>query len=164
VAIGLGSNLGDRLGMLRAALSEIASFARVEAVSSVWATEPRDVLRQPPFLNAALLLLPPPHLSPAELLRLCLDVEARLGRVREAPRGPRSIDIDLLLWGDLRVEEGGVVVPHPRLASRRFVLAPLAEIAPHMRHPGLDRSIASLLASCPDDGAVERLGPLRGPR
>lgn len=153
-AVGLGSNLGDRAAELRSAALRLARLGRVVAASAVFETEPRDLLAQPDFLNAALLL--ETALPPRELLDGCLAIERERGRMREVPRGPRTLDLDLLFVDDLVLEEAGLVLPHPRLAERRFVLAPLAEIAPGWRHPVAGATVAELLARCPDAGRTVR--------
>lgn len=137
--IGLGANLGDREATLRRAVELLGEVPGVEvvAVSSLHDTEPWGYADQPRFLNAACAL--ETELAPRELLAALLDTERRLGRERVAgaPRyGPRTIDLDLLVHGDLVVSEPGLEVPHPRLHERRFALAPLAEIAPALVIPG----------------------------
>jgi 2-amino-4-hydroxy-6-hydroxymethyldihydropteridine diphosphokinase len=147
--VGLGSNLGDREAALRRALERLAALPRTEvvAVSSFRETEPVGYAEQPPFLNAAAAL--ETGLSPRELLEELLAVERELGRRREGPRfGPRTIDLDLLLYGQLELEEPGLEVPHPRLHERRFALEPLAELDPALRVPG-HGSVAELLAQQP---------------
>jgi len=140
--IGLGSNLGDRDAALRGALELLGT--EVVAVSSFRETDPVGYLDQPRFLNAAAAL--DTELPPRELLARLLEVERELGRTRDGPRyGPRTIDLDLLLYGDLVIDEPGLVVPHPRLAERRFVLEPLAELDPDLVVPGLGR-VTDLLA------------------
>ncbi|HSC90970.1 MAG TPA: 2-amino-4-hydroxy-6-hydroxymethyldihydropteridine diphosphokinase [Gaiellaceae bacterium] len=136
--IGLGANLGDREGTIRAALELLAAHDAIEVagVSSLRETDPVDYLDQPRFVNAAAAL--DTELGPRPLLDAMLEVERRLGRVRGAgPRfGPRPIDLDLLLYGDAVVAEPGLVVPHPRLHERRFALEPLAELEPGLVVPG----------------------------
>ena len=145
--IGLGGNLGDREATLRAALELLAAEPGVvvDAVSSFTETEPWGYADQPWFLNAVCAV--ETELGPRDLLARLLAVERRLGRSRgDGPRfGPRSIDLDLLVHGELTVSEPGLEVPHPRLAERRFVLSPLAEIAPDLVVPGHGR-VADLLA------------------
>jgi 2-amino-4-hydroxy-6-hydroxymethyldihydropteridine diphosphokinase len=156
VFLGLGSNLGDRQAAITEALVRLAARgAPCDRRSSSWLTEPVGGPPQGFFLNAAARVTS--DLSPRELLEACLRVEREMGRVRTVRNGPREIDVDLLLYGDLVIEEPGLVVPHPRLAERRFVLAPLAEIAPDVVHPRLGLRVAELLALCPDRSSVERL-------
>ena len=135
--VGLGANLGDREAMLRAALEQLAVEPGVEvvAVSSFRDTAPVGIENQPRFLNAAAAV--ETELSPRDLLDRLLSVEGRLGRTREGPRfGPRTIDLDLLLYGDEVIDEPGLEVPHPRLHERLFALEPLAELDPTLQIPG----------------------------
>jgi 2-amino-4-hydroxy-6-hydroxymethyldihydropteridine diphosphokinase len=136
--VGLGSNLGDREATIRAALVELGAAESVEvvAVSRLIETEPVGYVDQPRFLNGAAAL--DTELAPRALLELLLDVEARFGRDRAAvpAEGPRTLDLDLLLYGEARIDEPGLRVPHPRLHERAFVLAPLAELAPGLDVPG----------------------------
>ena len=136
--IGIGSNLGERESTIRDALALLAADPEleVEAVSSIRETDPVGMVDQPRFLNAAIRLAT--DLAPYPLLERLLAVEQQLGRVRTGERyGPRTIDVDLLLYGDEIVDEPGLRVPHPRLAERRFVLEPLAELDPGLVVPGL---------------------------
>jgi 2-amino-4-hydroxy-6-hydroxymethyldihydropteridine diphosphokinase len=129
--IGLGSNLGNRETLLRRAAEAIGAVR----LSPVIETEPWGYADQPRFLNAVAEL--ETELRPRELLELLLDVERRLGRTRHGPRyGPRTIDLDLLLYGDEVIDEPGLQVPHPRLAERLFVLEPLAALVPERKIPG----------------------------
>ena len=156
--VGMGSNLGDRAGnLLRGVRGMLAAGLRVARLSSVYETEPfgvEDV--QPAFLNMVAELsapLPPP----LELLRLLLDIERDAGRRRERALAPRTLDLDLLLYGDERSETDALTLPHPRLHLRRFVLVPLAELIPAALHPTLGTSFAELLAAASDDDSrVER--------
>lgn len=135
--VGLGANLGDRSAMLRAAVEALRRepALTVVAVSSISETDPVDYLDQPAFLNAAVAL--DTALTPRELLDLLLAIEGRLGRTREGPRfGPRTIDLDLLLYGEEQVDESGLEVPHPRLHERLFALEPLLELDPALVLPG----------------------------
>ncbi len=145
--VGLGANLGDREASIRRAveLLRVEPEIDVVAVSTLRETEPVGYVEQPPFLNGAAAL--ETELEPRELLDRLLAVERELGRVREeGPRfGPRTIDLDLLLHGDSVVHEPGLIVPHPRLAERRFALEPLHELDPGLALPG-GRLVADLLA------------------
>ena len=146
--VGIGANLGDRERTLRLALRLLGDRegVTVAAVSSLRETAPVGYLDQPPFLNGAARLVT--ELSAPELLRVLLDVERQLGRERSGPRfGPRTIDLDLLLYDGVELDEPGLVVPHPRLHERRFVLEPLAELAPGLVVPGrgpVERLLAKL--------------------
>jgi 2-amino-4-hydroxy-6-hydroxymethyldihydropteridine diphosphokinase len=135
VYVALGSNLGDREAYLWQALGLLAAepAVKVQRVSSFYETKPVGNPQQPDFLNAVVQLAC--ALSPLELLRTLQAIEKRLGRVRREPWGPRTIDLDLLLFGQVTVEEPGLTVPHPRLLERDFVLVPLAEIAPDLTLP-----------------------------
>jgi 2-amino-4-hydroxy-6-hydroxymethyldihydropteridine diphosphokinase len=145
--VGLGSNLGDREAALRQALDEIAELPGTDVlgVSSFRDTAPVGIVDQPRFLNAAAEL--ETNLPPRELLAALLEIERRLGRDRAAapPGGPRTIDLDLLLYGDSRISEPELQIPHPRLAERRFVLEPLAELDPQLEVPAKGR-VQALLA------------------
>ena len=136
--IALGSNLGDREATIRGALDALAGEPAIEvvAVSSLVDTAPVGVVDQPRFLNGAAVL--ETELPAQSLLALLLDVERRFGRCREGvlPQGPRTLDLDLLLYGDEEIDEPGLRVPHPRLHERAFVLGPLAELAPGVEVPG----------------------------
>lgn len=145
--IALGSNLGDRHANLRRALERLATHPqiRVVAISTIHETSPvGGPAGQDVYLNAAARI--ETTLAPRDLLTALLAIEAELGRTREIHWGPRTIDLDLLLYGDQTIDEPGLQVPHPRLDERRFVLGPAAEIASDMRHPRLHASIAELLA------------------
>jgi len=126
----------------------------VRRISSVYETEPVGYLDQPWFLNLAMEV--ESRVSPRALLSCCLGIEARQGRVRSFAGAPRPLDLDLLLIGNLILDEPDLRIPHPRMAERRFVLVPLAEIAPEAWHPGRRQTIASLLTSCPDASKVTR--------
>jgi 2-amino-4-hydroxy-6-hydroxymethyldihydropteridine diphosphokinase len=146
--VGLGANLGDREGTIRRALELLNAEDGIElvAVSALGETDPVGYADQPPFLNGAAAV--DTELAPRELLERLLAIERELGRVRaEGPRyGPRTIDLDLLLYGDLVVDETGLTVPHPRLAERRFALEPLHELDPDLRLPD-GRAVRELLSS-----------------
>ena len=139
--VGLGSNLGDREATIRAA---IAALPGVVAVSGLRETDPVGVVEQPAFLNGAVAL--ETELSPRELLDSLLAVERELGRERPERWGPRTIDLDLLLYGRERVDEPGLTVPHPSLHERRFALEPLAELDPELVVPG-HGTVSALLAA-----------------
>jgi 2-amino-4-hydroxy-6-hydroxymethyldihydropteridine diphosphokinase len=136
--VALGANLGDREATIRAALADLeaAEGVRVVAVSTLRETEPVGYLDQPPFLNGAAEL--ETSLAPGALLELLLAVERRHGRVREGvpAQGPRTLDLDLLLYGSARIDEPGLRIPHPRLHERAFVLEPLAELDRSLEVPG----------------------------
>ncbi len=149
--VGMGSNLGDRAGHLLLALRGMTETGlSVARFSSVYETEPVGVFEeQPAFLNMVAELgepLPPPE----ALLRLLLDIERSLGRSRERPLAPRTLDLDLLLYGGELSATDTLTLPHPRIHLRRFVLAPLAELLPNSQHPTLGATFAELLAATPD--------------
>jgi len=142
--IGLGSNVGDRAGYLQAALQELdrVSDLRVVGVSPVYETAPAGVLEQPDFLNAVVEVRS--HLEPRTLLREMQRIEDRLGRTRTERWGPRTIDLDLLFHGDAVLDEEDLVLPHPRLHERAFVLVPLCDLAPDLVHPLLGKAVREL--------------------
>jgi 2-amino-4-hydroxy-6-hydroxymethyldihydropteridine diphosphokinase len=159
VFLGLGSNLGDRLATLDAGVRALAEAGfHTRARSSSYETEPVGGPEQGWYLNA--VVRGETGLAPRELLEACLGVEKRHGRERRVRWEARTLDVDLLLYGDLVVDEPGLHVPHPRLHERRFVLEPLVELAPDVRHPALGLSAAQLLERCPDRAAVRRLSPV----
>jgi 2-amino-4-hydroxy-6-hydroxymethyldihydropteridine diphosphokinase len=156
VWVGLGSNVGDKKANLTEALRRVQSFAEVIAISSLYKTDPVGYLDQDWFLNAAAGVRT--VLEPQAFLQALLEVEQSMGRVRNIRNGPRTIDLDLLLWEGRVLDEPGLTVPHPRLPERRFVLEPLREIAPELRHPGSGETmdaLATALALVPGP-AVER--------
>ena len=150
----LGSNLGDRMQVMQSALELIRKDVGViTSISSVYETAPWGVLNQPSFLNqvAEVKTL----LAPEEVLRIILDIEHELGRVRYERWGARVIDIDILFFQDLIMNGARLTVPHPRLHERRFTLVPLTEIAPFYIHPVLGKSLLQLLEECADDSDVK---------
>ena len=156
VYLSLGSNVGDRQRHLDAALELLrAAGVDIVRVSRVYETEPQDLRAQPWFLN--LVAEAQTRLFPLQLLRATQRVERKLGRKRVVEKGPRTIDIDILLFGGFVVDTEELQIPHPRMAARRFVLEPLAELAPDLRHPLTRQSVQEMLAGVLDQGA-RRLG------
>jgi 2-amino-4-hydroxy-6-hydroxymethyldihydropteridine diphosphokinase len=143
--LGLGSNLGDRNANLADAVTRLAGESvRVLRASSIWETEPRDVRDQPWFLNQVIEV--ESDLLPRQLFQRIQRIEREMGRQRRTPKGPRLIDIDILLYGNAVVKSDDLEIPHPRMAERRFVLEPLAELAPDLHHPVSKRAVRELLA------------------
>jgi 2-amino-4-hydroxy-6-hydroxymethyldihydropteridine diphosphokinase len=143
--VGLGSNLGDRRGLIREALRrlDLIDGVTVRKRSRIIETDPVGKTDQPRFLNAVAEV--ETRIEPRPLLRRLRAVEKSLGRVRRSRWGPRTIDLDLLLWDDLSMSTPSLTIPHPRMAERRFVLAPLAELCPRRRVPGTGRTVRGLL-------------------
>ncbi len=158
VYLALGSNLGDREKYLRAAVIGLAGRGvRMSRSASLYSTEPRDVLDQPWFLNT--VIEGDTLLAPEELLNACLQVEQDNLRVRGARKGPRTLDIDIIFYGSEVIRKPGLMIPHPLFAARRFVLAPLAEIAAGVIDPRTGKTIQELLEACADASAVNLWGP-----
>ncbi len=158
VLLGLGANLGDPVSQLARAVERLREVVEVEAVSSVYRTEPVGHQEQPAFYN--LVVLARTSLAPLQILVGTQEIERELGRVRTFPNAPRSIDIDLLACGDRVVETPELTLPHPRMHQRAFVLVPLAEVAPGWRHPVLKETARELLQRAAAPGWVERWGGL----
>jgi 2-amino-4-hydroxy-6-hydroxymethyldihydropteridine diphosphokinase len=157
--VSIGSNLGDRAGNLLLAIRGMTEAALcVSRLSSIYETEPVSEVEQPPFLNMVVEVgntLPKPEQVMARLLR----IEYLLGRTRDVKDGPRTLDLDLLFYGDLQKKTQFLTLPHPRLHERRFVLEPLVEIAPHFVHPTLKCPASALLEGLNDLSAVKRWCP-----
>jgi 2-amino-4-hydroxy-6-hydroxymethyldihydropteridine diphosphokinase len=153
--LSLGSNVGDRAQQLRDAQSRLSAEARVVATSSLYETEPVEFTEQPWFLNCAVAL--ETEKDPQELMATILGIEQEMGRRRMQKKGPRSIDIDILLFGDAVIDSPELTLPHPAMHQRRFVLEPLAEIAPEIQHPLWRKTIRELLAALPDGQSVRRV-------
>jgi 2-amino-4-hydroxy-6-hydroxymethyldihydropteridine diphosphokinase len=142
VYLSLGSNLGDRASNLRSAIDHLGAVGKVAAISSLYETEPVEVTDQPWFINCAVAL--ETDLAPQELLAGLLAIERQMGRHRDRKKGPRLIDLDVLLYEACEVHENDLTIPHPAMHERRFVLEPLAEIAPEVVHPMLKKTIREL--------------------
>jgi 2-amino-4-hydroxy-6-hydroxymethyldihydropteridine diphosphokinase len=157
VYLSLGSNLGDRAGNLRKAVHRMSELGAVTAVSSLYETEPVEVERtQPWFLNCVVAI--ETGLMPKQFLSRTLAIEQELGRRRIESKGPRTLDIDIVLFANAIVDSPGLTIPHPAMHHRRFVLEPLVEIAPDVRHPILKRTARELLNDLPATaGATRRL-------
>jgi 2-amino-4-hydroxy-6-hydroxymethyldihydropteridine diphosphokinase len=154
VYLSLGSNLGDRAAHLNGAMKRMDTLGKIMAVSSFYETEPVELTAQPWFLNCAVEL--DTEKMPKQLLASIFDIEKEMGRRRVQKKGPRTVDIDILLFGNSIIKAKGLTIPHPAMHDRRFVLEPLAEIAPEIRHPIFKRTIRELRDALPPGQEVKR--------
>jgi 2-amino-4-hydroxy-6-hydroxymethyldihydropteridine diphosphokinase len=155
VYLSLGSNVGDRAGNLNSAIERLGNLGTVESQSSFYETEPVEFTAQPWFLNCAVKL--DTEKMPKQLLAGILDLERKMGRRRTQKKGPRTIDIDILLFGNSIIDTKGLTIPHPAMHERLFVLEPLAEIAPEVRHPVFKRTVRELREALPPGQAVRKV-------
>lgn len=154
VYLSLGSNLGDRAAHLKGAIKRMDTLGKIMAVSSFYETEPVELTAQPWFLNCAVEL--DTEKMAKQLLTSIFDIEEEMGRRRVQKKGPRTVDIDILLFGNSIIKAKGLTIPHPAMHDRRFVLEPLAEIAPEIRHPIFKRTIRELRDALPPGQEVKR--------
>jgi len=155
--IGIGSNMGDKATHCLQAIESLAEAGQIIGASSLYYTEPVGLKAQEDFINAVAAL--ETDRSPAELLTICHAIEERLERRRTVRWGPRAIDLDILLYGDLVMNQPDLVIPHPLMAERKFVLAPLVEIAPDAVHPVLNKTMEQLLGELRDLHTVLKYKP-----
>jgi 2-amino-4-hydroxy-6-hydroxymethyldihydropteridine diphosphokinase len=153
--LSLGSNVGDRVAHMRDALARLGAAGRVVAVSSFYETEPVEFTRQPWFLNCAVAL--ETNQTPRQLMAMILRIEEEMGRRRVQKKGPRSVDIDILMFESIVMDSKELTIPHPAMHQRRFVLEPLAEIAPELLHPTLKKRISELRDALPAGQAVRKM-------
>jgi len=162
VYLSVGSNLGDRAANLREATLRLHELGRIIVQSSIYETEPVEVEdAQPWFLNCAVAV--ETELDAAEFLKRALAIEQAMGRERTGVRSARSVDIDIIFFGDQVISRKGIEIPHPRMAHRRFVVEPLAEIAPQLKHPVLKRTMVELLNGLSTASALGRVRKLDMP-
>jgi 2-amino-4-hydroxy-6-hydroxymethyldihydropteridine diphosphokinase len=152
--LSLGSNLGDREAQLREAIRRLNETGRVVSVSSFYETEPVEITDQPWFLNCAVAV--ETEKTPQALMAAILAIEKEMGRKRVQKKGPRTIDLDILLFGNEVIESSNLIIPHPAMHQRRFVLEPLAEIAPQAPHSTLGKTVRELLDSLPPGQGVRK--------
>lgn len=157
--IGLGSNLGDRAGNLLLAVRGLmeASFS-VQRLSAIYETDPIGVKSELNFLNMV-AEVQVASISPVQMLARMLRIEYLLGRQRPTPKAPRTVDLDLLFYGDMQMETDFLTLPHPRLHHRKFVLVPLSELSPHLVHPVFNQTVEEILIGVYDTSTVKRWNP-----
>ena len=156
--IGIGSNIGDKTANCQTAVESLAEAGRIIGVSSFYYTEPVGYKEQEDFINAVAIL--ETNCPPLELLAICHAIEDRLGRRRTVRWGPRTVDLDILLYGDLVMRRPDLIIPHPLMAARKFVLAPLVEIAPEVVHPVLHKTMLELLRDLQNSHTVMKCKPV----
>jgi len=154
VYLSLGSNVGDREAHLHDAIARLGTAGRVVAVSSFYETEPVEFIQQPWFLNCVAAL--ETSQTPPQLMTSLLGIEQEMGRTRVRKKGPRTIDIDILLFDNEQIVSQELTIPHPAMPQRRFVLEPLAELAPEAVHPVLQKTVRELLDALPPGQAVRK--------
>jgi len=157
VYLSLGSNIGDREAHLREAIRRLESAGKLRSVSSIYETEPVEFTDQPQFLNCAVAL--ETSSTPEQLMLQLLTIEKAMGRQRIQKKGPRTIDLDILLFEDEVIATPVLTIPHPAMQYRRFVLEPLAEVAPDAMHPVLRKTVRELLEELPSGQSVRRMEP-----